>query len=538
MSLPLPSPLTVGDLLDARAKTRGDHPFLICDEQTLSYAEASERSAALARGMIASGLGHGSRVAVLHPNGPEFVVAALATARIGAVTVPLSTFSTASELRTLLRNADVEMVLAASGYRRHDYLETLSEAVPELDLRATAPLLSPSVPTLRRVAYDSPRRPIDQSWTVPSVQNAGQRISIEVLRATQEQVKPSDRLVIVHTSGSTAEPKGVIHTHGSLIGHLNILNVMRRYHEDEILFCNAPFFWIGGYAYAMLGSLEAGGTLVCSNATEASDVLEVIERTRPTMVNGFAQSVAHLPADPSFARRDLSSIRRGNLYPIMTGDARPADPELLHNMLGMTETGSVCLASDDESVQPEHRRGSFGRPVSDIEAKVIDPESGAEIGIDEVGELCLRGPALMEGYCGRERHETFDRDGWYHSGDLFLVDAEGFFYFKGRYGEMIKTAGANVSPREVEAAILDETGFVAHVFGLDDPASGQLVTAVLRVPARATPPDIEQVASNLRSRLSAYKVPKRILVMDEKDVPMMSSGKLDLRALKERLSDH
>jgi acyl-CoA synthetase (AMP-forming)/AMP-acid ligase II len=203
----------------------------------------------------------------------------------------------------------------------------------------------------------------------------------------------------------------------------------------------------------------------------------------------------------------------------------------------MTETGSVCLASDDESAQPEHRRGSFGRPVSDIQAKIVDPESGVEIDTGEVGELCLRGSALMEGYCGRERHETFDRDGWYHSGDLFLVDAEGFFYFKGRYGEMIKTSGANVSPREVEAAILDETGYVAHVFGLDDPASGQLVTAVLRVPPGATPPDVEQVASNLRTRLSAYKVPKRIVTMAEREVPMMSSGKLDLRVLKERLSD-
>jgi acyl-CoA synthetase (AMP-forming)/AMP-acid ligase II len=532
----LPSPLTVGNLLDVRAKTRGDHPFLICDEETLSYAETSKRSAALARGLIASGLGHGSRVGLLHPNGPEFVVAALATARIGAVTVPLSTFSTASELRTLLRNADVEMVLAASGYRRHDYLEVLPEAVPELDLRATSPLLSPSVPTLRRVAYDSPPRAIEQTWTVESVLDAGQGTSLEVLRAAQERVEPSDRLVIVHTSGSTAEPKGVIHTHGSLIRHLKVLNVMRRYHEDEILFCNAPFFWIGGYAYALLGSLEAGGTLVCSNAPEASDVLDVIERTRPTMVNGFAQSVTHLAADRSFARRDLSSIRRGNLYPIMTDDVRPADPELVHNMLGMTETGSVCLASDDESAQPERRRGSFGRPVTDIEAKIIDPDSGAGIGIGEVGELCLRGPALMEGYCGRERHETFDRDGWYHSGDLFLVDAEGFYYFKGRRGEMIKTSGANVSPREVEAAISDETGFVAHVFGLDDPASDQLVTAVIRVPARATAPDVEQVTSNLRTRLSAYKVPKRIVILDEKDVPMMSSGKLDLRALKERLS--
>jgi acyl-CoA synthetase (AMP-forming)/AMP-acid ligase II len=103
---------------------------------------------------------------------------------------------------------------------------------------------------------------------------------------------------------------------------------------------------------------------------------------------------------------------------------------------------------------------------------------------------------------------------------------------------MIKTSGANVSPREVEAAILDGTGLVAHVFGLDDPVSGQLVAAVLRVPAPATPPDIEQVTSNLRTRLSAYKMPKRMVIMDEKDVPVMSSGKVDLRALKERLSGH
>jgi acyl-CoA synthetase (AMP-forming)/AMP-acid ligase II len=535
---PVSPPLTVGGLLDAQAETREDHPFLICDEQTLSYAETSERSAALARGLIALGLGHGSRVGLLHPNGPEFVVSALATARIGAIAAPLSTFSTATELRTLLRNADIEIILAASGYRRHDYLEILPDAVPDLNLHALSPLFSTSVPTLRRVAYDSPRRAIDQTWTVQSVLEAGRRTSSEVLRAAQERVAPSDRLVIVHTSGSTAEPKGVIHTHGSLISHLRILNRMRRYDEDETLFCNAPFFWIGGYAYALLGTLEAGGTLVCSNAPEASGVLDVIERTRPTMVNGFAQSVAHLPADPSFSRRDLRSIRRGNLYPLMTDAVRPADPELVHNMLGMTETGSVCLASDDESAQPEHRRGSFGRPVSDVEAKIIDPESGAGTAVGGVGELCLRGPALMEGYCGRERHETFDRDGWYHSGDLFLTDAEGFYYFKGRHGEMIKTSGANVSPREVESAILEETGLVSHVFGVDDSTSGQLVAAVIRVPTRAAAPDIEQLTSNLRTRLSVYKVPKRVLVIDEKDVPMMSSGKLDLRALKERLSDH
>ena len=433
VSTALLSPLTVGDLL-GRSGPRPERiiPSSSATSRPSRYAEASERSAALARGLIALGVGHGSRVGFFTPTDRNSSWRSLATARIGAVSVPLSTFSTAAELRTLLRNADIEMILAAPGYRRHDYLTTSPRGSPRASICVhISPLFSPSVPTLRRVAYDCPRHTIDQTWTVQSVLDVGQRTSREILRAAQERVNPSDRLVIVHTSGSTAEPKGVIHTHGSLIAHLRILNILRRYHEDQILFCNSPFFWIGGYAYALLGTLEAGGTLVCSNAPEASDVLDVIERTRPTMVNGFAQSVAHLPADPSFGRRDLRSIRRGNLYPIMTDAVRPADPELVHNMLGMTETGSVCLASDDESVQPEYRRGSFGRPVSDVEAKIIDPESGAGTDIGEVGELCLRGPALMEGYCGRERHETFDRDGWYHSGDLFLSRCGGLLLLQG-----------------------------------------------------------------------------------------------------------
>lgn len=272
---------------------------------------------------------------------------------------------------------------------------------------------------------------------------------------------------------------------------------------------------------------------MCSNSAEPSTVLDVIEQSRPTMVSGFAQSVAHLSADPSFPRRDLTSIKRGNLYPIMPEAVRPADAGLHHNMLGMTETGSVCLASGDETQQPEHRRGSFGRPVSDIEAKVIDPELGSTADAGVVGELCLRGPALMEGYCGKERHESFDSDGWFHSGDLFHVDEDGFFYFHGRRGDLIKTSGANVSPREVEAVVMEETGLVAHVFGVDDPGSDQLVAAVIRVPSVASPPDLDQLTSQLRTRLSAYKVPKRILLIDEGDVPLTSSGKPDTRALEE-----
>jgi acyl-coenzyme A synthetase/AMP-(fatty) acid ligase len=290
--------------------------------------------------------------------------------------VPLSTFSTGAELRALLRNADVALLLAASSYRSHDYAAALREAIPELDLGVAPPLFAATLPVLRRIAFADPVAGASSAWSIQSIEAGGASIDPAALEAAESSVSPGDRLTIVHTSGSTGEPKGVIHTHGALIRHLDNLNRIRRYTSGEVLFSNSPFFWIGGLAYSLLGTLVAGASLVCSNATRASDVLDLLERERPTMVNGFAQSVAHLARDPGFAKRDLSSIRRGNLYPIMPADVRPADPELRHAMLGMTETGSVCLTCDDESDQPEPRRGSFGRPAPGFEAAVVDPDTG------------------------------------------------------------------------------------------------------------------------------------------------------------------
>jgi acyl-CoA synthetase (AMP-forming)/AMP-acid ligase II len=529
-------PLTVPALLRAQATARADQVFLVCDDDTLTYGEADARSAALAKALLASEVSARSRVAILHPNGSAFAVSWLAAARIGTVSVPLSTFSTATELVGLLQGADVAFLLAASSYRSHDYPANLRAGIADLDLALPAPLLTETVPSLRRISFDvDPTSPVmHPDWMLPALLASGTGIDDGVLAAAADAVTPSDPMVIVHTSGSTSEPKGVIHTHGALIRHLDNLNQLRRYEPAEILFSNSPFFWIGGFAYALLGTLVAGATLVCSNASEAGGVLDVLERERPTMVNGFAASVAHLPQDPSFVSRDLSSIKRGNLYPIMPDNVRPLDPERRHAMLGMTEAGSVCLASEDEGEQPEHRRGSFGKPVPGFEAEVRHEEDRAVCGIGAVGELWFRGPFLMDGYDGRERHEVFDADGWYCTGDLVTVDKDGFFYFRGRSSDMIKTAGANVSPREVEAAILETAGLVAHVVGVEDDTRGQIVAALVRSDG---PVDVDDLRSSLRQRLSAYKVPRTIVVVPGEKVPMMSSGKIDLRALKELLGD-
>jgi acyl-CoA synthetase (AMP-forming)/AMP-acid ligase II len=524
-------PLTIPRLLRERAGQLGQKTFAVCDASAISYREADRRSAQLARALLAAGAGKGTRVALLFPNGPDFVVAWLAAARVGAVALPLSTFSRAAELAVLLRNADAELLLAARSHRSHDYERTLTDAVDGLDLGAGGPLEALSVPTLRRVHVAAPSAAVHRDFSLDGLLALADRVEEDVLAAIERDVAPADPMVVVHTSGSTSEPKGVVHAHGPLIRHLDNLNEIRRYARDEILFSNSPWFWIGGFAYALLGTLVAGARLVCSNAPDAAGVLDVLERERPTMVNGFAQSVEHLPRDPSFARRDLSSIRRGNLFPILPPGVRPKDPGLRHAMLGMTETGSVCLVSPDEADLPERQRGSFGRPAPGFEAKIVDPETRQPCPAGETGELCLRGPFLMEGYYGRERSEVFDRDGWFATGDLCHVDGDGLFYFHGRRGDLIKTAGANVSPREVEAVLADAAGLRAHVVGIDDADRGQRVAAAI---VSDEPVDVDALKALLGERLSSYKVPKTFLVLAAADLPVLSSGKLDLRALKER----
>ncbi|OBB99040.1 class I adenylate-forming enzyme family protein [Mycobacterium sp. 852002-40037_SCH5390672] len=512
--------LTVTEVLRHQARHRGDHPLLVCDGDRISYAEADRRSAELARALIALGAGKGTHVGLLYPNGPEFIVGMLAAARIGAVVIPFSTFVTARELREQLVDSDAGILLSAKSFRSHDYVQRLSEILSGADLGSR--LFCAAAPQLRHVAV-----------THETVYRLADRIDPGLLKAMEADVAECDPLTIVYTSGSTSAPKGAVHTHGALLAHQQNLNRVRGLTADDRLFCNSPFFWIGGLAFGLLATLVAGSTLVCSNATDAGATLDLLEAEKPTMTNGFAAGIAHLADHPSFPRRDLSSMRRGNLYPIMAPDTRPADPELRHNMLGMTEAGSVVLIGDDETDQPEHRRGSFGKAAPGFETKVVDPATAAVVPVGEVGELCLRGPYLMQRYYKRSREECFDADGWFHSGDLVRIDADGFVYFVGRLSAMIKTAGANVSAAEVEKAINRVTGGApAYVIGLPDARRGQVVAAVVVQADGAAAFDGAALAERLKTELSAYKIPTRFVALHSADVPLLSSGKVDTRQLR------
>jgi acyl-CoA synthetase (AMP-forming)/AMP-acid ligase II len=518
------TPTTVGRVLRERVAAHADLDYVVCDDDRLTYADAERRSRVLARGLLATGAGRGSRIGLLFPTGTEFVLAWLATVRIGAIAVPISTFSTPIELRDLLARADVDVLLGVPSYRGNDYVAALEDAVAF----GTEGPRPPAAPFLRHVWLDGFGALEQRAADVPDA----------LLDAVEDDVTPDDRMIIVHTSGSTSAPKGVVHQHGALLGHLTTLNRLRGLEPGARLFSNSPMFWIGGLAYNIVGAFVAGATLLCSAASDPAATLDFIERERPDLTNGYVASIAGLVAHPSFATRDFSSIRSGNLYPLSPVGVRPADPELRHNMLGTTETGSVCLMDPDESDQPESRRGSFGRPVPGLDARVVDPETLDDVPTGVMGELWFRGPSLMEGYYGRERADVFTADGWYRTGDLFTIDADGFFYFHGRRGDMIKTAGANVSPREVEAALRDVTGGLdTLVLALPDEERDQVVGAVILVAPEAAP-DLEAVRRDLRARLSAYKVPRRFLVIAPDELPMLSSGKPDMRSIVERFDEH
>lgn len=503
----MPGEVTVAEILRHQAGSRAGHPLLVCDHDRIGYAEADLRSAELARGLIALGAGKGTHVGLLYPNGTEFVVGMLAAARIGAVVIPISTFVTARELREQLVDSDAQILLTAASFRSHDYARRLSEALSETDFDSR--LLCPAAPQLRHIAI-----------THESVYKRADTIAPELLRAMEDDVAGCDPLTIVYTSGSTAAPKGVLHTHAALIEHQRNLNQIRGLTASDRLFCNSPFFWIGGFAFGLLATLVAGSTLVCSNAADPAATLDLLEAEKPTMTNGFAAGVAQLAEHPSFAGRELASMRRGNLFPVMPADARPADPELRHNMLGMTEAGSVVLIDGDESDQPESRRGSFGRPAPGFQTKIVDDE------------LCIRGPYVMQRYYKRSREQCFDADGWFHTGDLVRADSDGLVYFTGRSGTMIKSAGANVSPPEVEKAIARATGgMTAYVIGIPDAKRGELVAAVVAVPDGAAF-DEAALRERLKGELSAYKVPSRIIAVPSAEIPLRSSGKVDAQRLR------
>ena len=540
MSLP-DAELTVGGWIRARAARDPGRVFIVKDAVQLDFGEADRRSRRIACGLLAAGAGKGTRVGVLLPNGPDWVLAWLAAGRIGALVVPFNTFYQARELGYVLRHADVHTLLTAARFLHHDYLERLERCAPELAGHGPAPLRVRSHPYLREVrVWESDGR--ERPWTaggaaaLEALAEATPACDEAFLAEVEREVRPSDPLVVIYSSGSTADPKGAVHTHGTVLRHAHNLNQFRDLSPEDRIYSPMPFFWVGGLCFTLVSAMQVGARLYCQDVFEPGQTLDLIERERITMVAGWPHFGKAMSEHPSFRQRDLSSIRGGNLYDLLPEGSRPPDPELRSNSLGMTETCGPHTFDRMDLELPEKLRGSFGRAVPGVSHKIIDPETGRTLGPGEFGEICARGYSVMQGLYKVEREDAFDADGFYHTGDAGFFDAEGHLFFEGRLGEMIKTGGANVAPREIELvlATMPEV-LAAHAVGIPHPSRGENVAlaVVLRDGARL---DRDTLHARLKEELSAYKLPRHYFFVSSEEIPMTDSGKLDRRRLRETLA--
>jgi acyl-CoA synthetase (AMP-forming)/AMP-acid ligase II len=507
---------TLPAFLRQRAVHSPDLAALVHDEATLSYRELDERSRALAARLVAAGVGKGSRVGVLMPNGIDWATVAYATLRVGAVLVPLSTLLKPPELEAQLRSASVAHLVAVRGYRGRDYLAELASLEPGLRELGTTRLRHARLPALRHV------------WSADDLPaEAAPSARVEALEAG---VRPADDLAILFTSGSRGAPKGVLHTHGNALRAVASGLHARCIGPGERLYIPMPFFWMGGFGAGLLTALVAGATLLTESDPTPARTIAFLARERATLFRGWPDQAAKVAADPSFAAADLSSLRPGSLDAVLPRALR-ARAGARANLFGMTETfGPYCGSRLDLDL-PEGKLGSCGQPFAGVEIRIVDPESREPLARGRQGEIEVRGPNLMRGIAGRLREATFTPDGFYPTGDLGTLDADDYLFYAGRTDDMFKVSGATVYPTEVEAALRTIPGVAqAYVTNLSEP-SGEMVGAAVVTREALTVGDLDREA---RARLSSFKVPKRwVLLGSPAHVPTLATGKVDKPGLQD-----
>jgi acyl-CoA synthetase (AMP-forming)/AMP-acid ligase II len=522
---------TASRLARAAAAAFGDKAFGVLGDERLSYAEAEERSARIAKGLLAAGAGKGTRVGLLAGNSPEWIVGWLGITRVGGVAILLNTYSKAKELSWVLRHSDAQVLLTVDSHLGHDYLARLEEAIPGLADQAHERILLESHPYLRSVwTWGAGRR----RWAAPveELEARGEVITDGLLRECESEVTPADPMVVVYSSGSTSDPKGAVHAHGAAVRHAHNLWQMRDLNGDDVLYTPMPLFWVGGFSFTLIAAMHCGATLVFEEQFEPGATLDLIERERVTQVLGWPHMAKALVDHPSFADHDLSSIRGGSYAALLPPDQQ-ADAEVPKaNSLGMTETlGPHTFDSRDNALPPE-KEGSFGFSVPGVEHKIVDPVTLEDLPVGETGELWLRGYSLMLGLHKKERAETFTPDGWYRTGDAGRFDEDGHFYFTGRMGDLIKSAGMNITPRDVELVLeaMPEVT-LAFVAGIPAGERGEDVAAAIALRPGETL-EVEEVRKRVKEEIASYKVPRHVAVFaDQTELPWLDSGKIDRRRL-------
>lgn len=495
----LPYEPTMPVVIRRAAASFGDADFVVLPDRRITFSEAEAASRRLAKQLLAAGVGKATRVGLQLPTGPEWAVAWIALARIGALAMPFSTIYRPAELRTALRIGDVDLLLAPTTMLGKDHIAHLEAAVPGMGSARV-----PELPYLRAVWLLGKDFEISPHGALDAVDG----VDGAVLEAVEAEVTPADLLVAVFTSGTTAAPKVVLHTHGA---------VLRKTAPEADAGLDAsfpgrvlsfmPFFWIGGLQ-SVAGALQSGATVLTLERLDPTAATQLARRERATSIQGNPAVVQALLGSAS----GLDSLRPLHQRPWEPDPRQPGDTK---HALGMTETIGVWASVDG------------------FESRVVDPESGGDT--DRDGEFHVRGYGLMQGLYKREREDVFTPDGFYRTGDLGHME-DGYVHFRGRLTDMIKTKGANVAPAEVEAVLASFPEVrVSFVVGLPHDEHGQEVAAAI-VPEPDQDVDVDDLLARARKLLSPYKVPTFVTLVQDDEIPWLPSGKANVRAIADLLS--
>ncbi|WP_211284582.1 class I adenylate-forming enzyme family protein [Mycobacterium alsense] len=486
-----------------------------------TYAQLWERAMEVARALRGCGLGKDGRVGILMTNRPEWLAAVFGTSLAGGLAVTLSTFSTPSELDYLLRASAVSVLL-------------FERKVPSKDFAAILAGLDPAnYPFLRRlVAVGEPAEGIE-SWD--EFLASGDAVPRELVQATAAAALPSDPAVLFFSSGSTSKPKGILSAHRGVCIQLWRFRRMYGFTPDDHVrgWTANGFFWSGNFAMVLGSTLASGGALVLQSTFDAAEALELMQAERVNFPFAWPHQWAQLEGAPNWDRVDLSSVRFADFktpiahHPTVSGEWHEPG-----HAYGNTETFTITTGYP-ANTPPDVHADSFGVALPGVTLKITDPLTGAIVARGQPGEIHVKGPTLMLGYIGVPLDETLDAEGFFPTGDGGYLDDEGRLYWQGRLTDIIKTGGANVSPREVDEALMAHPGVkVAQTVGVPHETLGEAVVACV-VPHDGVIVDTEELLGFLRQRLASYKVPRHVLFFREDEVAVTGNAKIKAGELRE-----
>jgi len=533
---------TVDGVLKAAVDSVPQRTALVVPYQSLrfTFAEFDREVEQVARGLIACGLAPGERIGIWAPNCAEWVLTMFAAARAGLILVNINPAYRSSELEFVLRTVGCRALVFAPRFKSSDYAGMLGTLIPGLSDAAPGSLRCAAFPELRLLIHLG-REPVGSALAFDDLKVCGRDLEATVLASIGERLDADDIYNVQFTSGTTGTPKGATLTHFNIVNNGYFVGEGMRLTAEDRICIPVPLYHCFGMVLGILAAMTHGAASYLSgDGFDALAVLETVARERCTALYGVPTMFIAELAHPRFGEFDLTSLRTG----IMAGSSCPiavmrqviADMHMPEVTIcyGMTETSPVSFQSQPDDPL-ERRVGTVGRVHPHVQVKVVDAD-GRITPRGEPGELLTRGYSVMRGYWNdaERTRDVLDAAGWMHTGDLAVIDAEGYCNIVGRVKDMIIRGGENISPREIEEflyrhpAVLDVT-----VVGVPDPKYGEAVCACVqvRIGMNATEEDIREFC---RGQIAHYKVPRYVKFMD--GFPLTVSGKVQKYLIREQLS--